>query len=618
MLFDDILPNHPEVSKKYAHDFPIMADFASLFKKNATVETLGREKEIKRCLSNLARPELNNIGLIADPGVGKTQLVEGLAQYDTSRFYFELDLSRMAIGSANTAGSIAMATRMKDFVEEIKRFQRKVNRECVIFMDEFHQVAMDSPAALEALKPLFARSGRYGIRFIVATTYREFNKYILGNGALTERLQLIRLDELSKEVTLKILKSRVKQSTPDAIVDNSIYQEIIDVTSKYLPAEKQPRKSVRILDAMQGKYNAFHMHLNHKTLVLVVKEMLGINLEFKADIPHLAENLSKRVFDQEYAVEAIVDRLYLSETKLYDTTRPLGSFLFTGPTGVGKTEMAKAMAEQMLGDESQMIRFDMSEYSDPRTTNRFQHQLALAVWEHPSSIILLDEIEKSNSDVTHLLLQVLDDGRLTDQYHRPISFKNTYIIMTTNGAQEVYKSFQEQNGEAVAKATTKGPNATTRSELYGKGSTEALNTYINLIRDALMNMPVFPPELLGRIDAVVPFKPLNRDTKVKIAKAYLAKLRDKIITIHHKKIDFSNDVVRFIVDEHSNIATNAGGGREIQQEIDHFVSSKVAEFLIMHPNVNHLSVEILGKMYVDHKDMLHGNAYVEVGKYATH
>lgn len=567
-------------------------------------KVMGREKYIRSILANLERPELPNAILLGDPGTGKTTIVKEVALRDKNRHYFSIDLVLMASSRNGGDGSVEMAVRFKQLFNEVVNYQKANNEHLVLFMDEFHLITKVSPAALQALKPLLADSGKNNLRFIAATTYEEFDKYIREDEAITQRLPRINIEPLTDDVVEKVLENTLQNNDPDINVPAGLLTKIVQATNKYSPSEKQPRKALKILDAMEGWYRKFGYNFDYDLLTRVMKEKLGVNINWDFNVEQIGDYLNHRVIAQRQATVAITNRLYISIAGLNDETRPQASFLFTGSTGVGKTEMAKALTKVLTGDESNMIRFDMSEYSTSDTVIVLREQLATRIWAHPSGVVLFDEVEKAHQSATRLLLQVLDDARLSDRYGREVSFKDVYIILTTNVGQEVYKKYLEDNSIDV---DLKGVDTST--------ITDSLKEYNKVIQRSLISDPAFPTELINRIDAVVPFAPLQRASYEFIALLRLKEFTNKVWSRHKIKLHFDQKVIKFIIDEHLDKTTDGGGGRGIKRRIDDHIISAVAKMIAYNPDVKDIAISVTGNFYSDNKFDRLGNARIIVGKW---
>lgn len=524
-----------------------------------------------------------------------TAFVQGLAQRDNKHIYLEVDLSKM-ISNLNDPNE--MAAILKALFEQAEKYSNAEDKPIVLFMDEFHQVVQLSDAAVEALKPLLADSGTRDIRVMVASTFEEFRKFISPNQALVERLQRIVLPEADKAMTVAILKDMAKTyNVASQFYNDSLFELIYEYTNRYIPANAQPRKSILILDAMVGWHRFDGSPMDKKLLTDVIEQSEGVHIDIHIDAHEVKEYLDSKVFAQKFATSSIEQRLNICAADLNDKTKPLSTMLFTGSSGTGKTAVTKALAEKIFGSEQSMIRFDMTEYALPTSLERFRDELTTRIWEKPHSIVLLDEIEKACAPVTRILLQVLDDGRLSDRNGRETSFQNCYIIMTTNAASEIYKTVADYGED-------------------DEGTGAALREYGKLIRRSIRSTTGdnrFPPELLGRIDTIVPFNPLSRDTMRKIAEYKLKNLRSEVLKKHRVDVKYDIDkLVRYIVFDKSTTDSDAGGARAINACIDTEVVVAVAKYINEHPYENKLFVGVEGELQVDNKDKLKSDAYIVV------
>lgn len=524
-----------------------------------------------------------------------TALVQGAMLHDAHRLYLELDPARLISGVSFTEEIGAL---LKEVFDEAERFGQSEDRELVLFIDEFHQLVQMSDSAVEALKPVLAASGARGIRVIGATTYDEFHKYLMPNQPLMERLQRINLGEPDRKTTISILKAMAKRyDVFDAIPNDALFEQIYENTNKYVPRSSQPRKSILVLDAMVGWHRATGRSMDQKLLADVMLESYNINVSFRVDATTIEDRLNKRVIAQRLAVKTLADQLQVCVAGLNDPTRPMGSFLFTGSSGVGKTELSKALAQLLFGDaQRNLIRFDMSEFSQEDSVERFRREISKAVWERPFSVILLDEIEKAAKNCTRLLLQVLDDGRLTDENNKQVSFLNAYIILTTNAGAEVYENISrysiDDNGE-------------------GSGVAE----YLSNIRASLMDTSQsFPPELLGRINRIVPFQPLSRNAQERIVKRKLTELHQQMQRQHNVKMEVDATVMQYLIDDHRQNSSNEGGARTAIGVLNAEVTTAVATFINQNPDVRAIAVKIEGTMRSNDKNLLKGTARVVVSR----
>lgn len=524
-----------------------------------------------------------------------TALVQATMLEDTRRLYLEVDPSRM-LAYAKTPEN--MAATLKAFFDEAEQYYRCEKHELVLFIDEFHQIIQLSDAAVEAIKPVLAASGARGIRIIAATTYEEFHRYIANNIPLVERLQRINLNPPDKETTVLILSGMAERyGVADQFNDDRIFQQIYEYTQRYMPASSQPRKSILVLDSMVGWYRLTGKKMDRHLLADVLEESAGVNVAFKVDGAGIKKALDQKVFSQDLATTAVSKRLQLAVADLNDKSKPMASLLFTGSTGVGKTELVKQLSNLLFGDNQRhLIRFDMTEYSEDSSLQIFRSELTKRVWDRPHSVVLFDEVEKASQMVTRILLQVLDDGRLSDDNGREISFLNTYIVLTTNAGSEVYRDIAQYAADDT-------------------GSGKQLKEYDKLIRRSISTTTGdnrFPPELLGRIDAIVPFQPLSLATQKKIVTKKLADLIKEIMVKHNTKVDISRRVLQYLIEDKGDTDSDAGGARGAVAKMTAEVTTEIAAFINAHPYDKHISVDVVGNLVSDDKTLRTSDAYIKV------
>lgn len=575
---------------------------------------LGRDREIRRLLASLNRAEVSNAFLLGDAGSGKTMLVQGTSVVDYKRTYVEVDLAKMASSDGNEDGAVQMASRIKELFEETIRYKNnleiesKKNKdndsvidnnsgtELVLFIDEFHLLIQLSLAATQAIKPILAESGTRGIKVIAATTFDEFHQYVEQDQALMQRLQRINIREPSKDVTISILKSIAEtHGVANEIYDIQLYDRIYELSNRYIPADSQPRKSILMLDAMIGWFRTYpaDFKMDHNLLSDVLEDSSGVKVTFEMDGRKVQSLLNKRIFSQEFATKVIERRLQIAVADLHDKTRPISSFLFTGATGTGKTEMVKGMADLIFGDEKSMIRFDMSEYALETSLDRFREELTSQVWNKSHTIILFDEVEKAHPVITRLMLQVLDDGKLSNAQGREVGFLNTYIVLTTNAGSEVYKD--------IAHYATSDTGA------------DGLADYQKVIRQSLITNKSFAPEIINRMNSIVPFNPLSNKTYEKIVLTKLDDLKKKVYATHGVKLIIHADIVDYLVYESFDVATDSGGARGLISQLDTEVVSPLARYLNQHPSARYIGVYVEGKMQHRNKEMIKSKAFVKIG-----
>lgn len=579
------------------HDYPSIEMYTSPVRPPAR-PIVGRDMEMKRLLAAMMRPELCNVILLGEAGVGKSALVQGTSLRDADRYYLEVDLSHMI---ADLADPNQMADKLKQLFGEVQRFCETQKQQVVLFIDEFHQIVQLSDAAVEALKPLLADSGTRGIRVIAATTYVEFRKWISPNQPLVERLQRINLQQPSEEMVVEILRGMAKRYGVDhQFYDDHLFKLIYEYTNRYIPANAQPRKSILILDSMVGWYRLEQRRINRKLLADVIFESEGVNVAFRVDATSIKKELDKHVYAQEYATSVIEQRLQICVADLNDKSKPMSSFLMTGSSGVGKTEVTKQLARILFQDDRSLIRFDMTEFANNDSLDRFRKELTSHVWERPYSIILLDEIEKACAAVTRLLLQVLDDGRLVDENNREVSFVNSYVVLTTNAGSEIYKDIAQY-------------------AVDDRGSGRLMKKYEKLIRESISTTTgenKFPPELLGRIDCIVPFQPLSENTLRRIV---TKKLQDLILDVrakHGVELTIQAKVIDYLVLDNMDTDSNAGGARAAISKLEAEVTTAVARYINANPEAKHILVGTTGEGAYENKYKLVSTMRIWVNEYS--
>lgn len=833
-----------------------------------------------------------------------TVLVQSCMEDDPARIYLEVDMAKMISDLSNPE---EMAARLKALFDEAEAFSKSEGREVVLFIDEFHQVVQLSAAAVEALKPLLAASGSRGIKVIAATTYDEFDAHIASNLPLVERLARINIPQTNRRVTIEILKAMAqKYGVDQGMISESLYEQIFDYTNRYVPASVQPRKSIRVLDAMVGRHRYLGEPMDKKLLATVLKVEFGVEVEINVDATAIKAELDKRVFSQDFATTSIARRLQLCVAGLNDPDKPQASLLFTGSSGVGKlctdstrvpvfsedgsvswkrhgdlvpgdrvfkrdgspqevlavfpqgeqdiyrvylqdgrhldvggphlwgvytrsmrerkhkgkdvqprvmttldmleagvtrkgghvkffipmngavqwpeanlpvdpyvvgtclgkfrqtsighfcgaehhiprqymtasveqrwqlvrglfdinghvtlgrrydivystsskalaedvrellfslgvsnviempvgdlvskryiirinvgdddksqffwlsdkgeavekavtgymhrqrvkkfdmvgitkieklpyresssciyvaddehlyqagdfivthnTEVTKQLAKILFGDDQRhLVRFDMSEWGRDDSVDLFREELARHVWATSHCVLLFDEIEKASSLVVRLLLQVLDDGRLSDKDGRQVSFLNTYIVLTTNAGSEIYRTIGEYNAD-------------------DHGSEETMRDYEKIIETSIKSEDggKFPPELLGRIDAIVPFQPLSRATLSKIMTKKLAEMITAVKRKHGIHVTVDGRVLNFLVEDEARSDSDSGGARDMVRRMQRFVTTEIAAFINEHPHERNIAVSIEGTLRSEDVSILKSDARVVVQPY---
>ena len=558
---------------------------------------LGRDKSVDMTLTTFERAEKCNALFLSEAGSGKTALANELARVDTNRVYLEVDFARLVVDLKDASD---LSGALKQMADEIEDAMNELRVSMVLFFDEYHQLAKLSELALDGLKPILEKSGARGIRVICATTYEEFDKYLAENQALTERFQTIKLEQLTTDVIIQIIQGFASDYM-DLPYDLAKY--IVEITDKYFPERSQPRKSKDVVDAMIGKISYAGKSVSKELVHEVLRDGYDVELDTTVNPFEIANILNKQVFDQPNATQIVEDNLQSQFAGFERKDKPKASWLFCGKPAVGKTELAKCVANLMVRGSNNFIRMDMSDYSHPDSVATFKNELTRKVWERPFSVVLLDEVEKATRGATLLLLQVLDEGYLTNRFNRRVSFRNAYVILTTNAGSELFNTigdyFNDGDGDLSKDRSTILP--VLKRALSSNGGDEIK----------------FPPELLSRVDAIIPFAPLSLGTQKKIVSSALDKLAEETKRVSNTSIVFTNkeDLIDFItIDLVSKNVETLGGAREVKGILSSLVQTEIAKAVNRNPNRDtlYVSVENMANSFARNSSILKTLAYLKV------
>ena len=600
---------------------------------------IGREDEIERIIQILSRRTKNNPCLIGEPGVGKTAIVEGLAERIVSGEVPE-NLKDKRIVSIDISGMVAGAKYRGDFEERIKKVLNEVKKvgDVILFIDEIHTIvgAGAAEGAIDAaniLKPLLARGE---IQLIGATTIEEYRKYIEKDSALERRFSPVDVGEPTEAETIEIIKGirdRYEAHHNVKITDEAI-NSAVTLSVRYITDRFLPDKAIDLIDeaASQVRINLFtepdtikvmeekidvimnekeeaiynqdferaanlrdkekeareelNMEMNkwkkiknkditeigEENIAEIISKWTGIPIQKLTEdenqkLKHLEEMLQKRVVGQNEAVEAVAKAIRRGRVGLKDPKRPIGSFLFLGPTGVGKTELSKALPEILFDNENSMIRLDMSEYMEAHSVSKLigsppgyigydgGGQLTEKVRRKPYSVILFDEIEKAHPDVMNLLLQILEDGRLTDSQGREVNFKNTIIIMTSNlGARYI-----------------------TEKKSLGFGNVENEKEYEDIKKEVIKELKKeLRPEFINRIDEIIVFHKLSEEDIKQITNIMLKQVEERLKNQKYI-VEIDDGVVKAILKQGYD---NNFGARPLRRTIQNLVEDRISEEIL--------------------------------------
>lgn len=528
---------------------------AKVTKKSDDYQVYGRNKEVQSVIISLLRRTKNNPILVGEAGVGKTAIVEGLTlailRGQVPEPLKGLTVRSLELSSLMSEDDEGFIAKFKKIIEEMVA-TRGHN---LLFVDEFHTIVgagSQNGQALDAgnvIKPVLARGD---IQLIGATTLDEFHEYIETDRALERRMQPVMVEEPTIPQAITIIEQAkvIYEKFHGIQISSDAVHQAIRLSVRYLTDRFLPDKAFDLIDeaatiaSTEGKSK-----VTEKDIAQVLKDKTGrpVTTILKGDQERLEgfkEKLMNRVKGQEDAIEAVVDAVTIAQAGLQNEKRPLASFLFLGPTGVGKTELAKAIAEALFDDEAAMIRFDMSEYKQKEDVTklignratRIKGQLTEGVKQKPYCVLLLDEIEKAHSEVMDLFLQVLDDGRLTDSSGRLISFKNTIVIMTTNiGAKKIINKWE-------LKGNFKDLTDRDRKQFEKSMDSELQNE--------------FRPEFLNRIENKLIFNLLERDVIEKIAEKNLSEIADRMKR-QNLTLSYEPSLIQYLSDVGTDVKNGA-------------------------------------------------------------
>ena len=545
---------------------------------------VGRETEIARVIEILGRRKKNNPMLIGEPGVGKSAIVEGIA-LRIAGGSISPALAKKRLISLDIALVVAGTKYRGDFEKRLKSIIKEAssNPDIILFIDEFHTIvgaggAQGSLDAANILKPALARGE---LQCIGATTMDEFAKIVEKDGALDRRFQKIVVEPTDIQQSITILEN-LKPNYEDfhkVTYSDEAIEACVRLTDRYITDKSLPDKAIDALDEA-GSMIRLNLTKDKRTgnivdaedIATVVSKMTGIPVNKVAEsegnrIMKMKGRLQSRIIGQDDAIEKVVRAIQRNRAGLKDPNRPIGTFLFFGPTGVGKTRLAKCLAEYLFDSQENMVRIDMSEYMEKFTVSRLVGappgyvgyeeggQLSERVRRKPYCVVLLDEIEKAHPDIFNILLQVLDEGRLTDSNGRVVSFRNTIVIMTSNvGSREL-----DEYGSGVGFATSGKSVSKNRQSVLEKA-----------IRKS------FPPEFINRVDERIFFNALTKEDIEKIIDIELKDLRSRAEEAGYKLV-VTPSAKRFIADAGFDPAF---GARPLKRAVMKYVEDPVSEFII--------------------------------------
>jgi ATP-dependent Clp protease ATP-binding subunit ClpA len=559
---------------------------------------IGREKEIEEMTLVLARRNKSNVMLIGDPGVGKTAIAEGLARkidegavpnFIKDHSVYSLDISAMLAGSKYRG----------DFEERLKMvigaLERKKN--CILFIDEAHMmsgagaVSGGSNDMANMLKPAL---GKGTIKVVASTTWEEFRKHFEKDRALMRRFQRVTVGEPDEATAIKIIAGLKKyyekhhkvKITKQAVIDSVKY------SIKYMTDKKLPDKAIDLIDCASARFKIKNEEtgvVDHDEILFEVSKITGLPLDQIAakesiNLKNLEKNMREKVYGQETAIENILEKIFIAQAGLKSHNKPVGSFLFVGPTGVGKTEAAKQLAKNM---SVELVRFDMSEFQEKHSVSKFigappgyvgfednAGQLITKLQEHPNCVLLLDEVEKAHPDVLTVLLQLMDNGMVTGSNGKKADGRNAIIIMTSNlGASDA-----EKNSVGFGSLERDGDPK------------DAVNRF-------------FAPEFRNRLDGIIKFGKLDQQTMIKVVKKFVDEL-NSLVKDKNVHVRPNVEAVEFLIKKGFNAKM---GARPLQRTIDEYIKKPLSKEILFGKLTNGGVVEISvdkDKLVLNYVDVL--------------
>ena len=616
-------------------------DLTKIASENGLDPVVGRETEITRVIQILSRRTKNNPCLIGEPGVGKTAIVEGLAQRIALGIVPE-SVRNMRVVMLDLSGMVAGTKYRGEFEERIKNVVSEVsqNRNILLFIDELHTIigAGGAEGALDASNILKPSLSRGEIQMIGATTIDEYRKHIEKDAALERRFQPVMVEEPTKEETFAILKGLrpYYERHHGVVIEDDALRAAVNLSERYINDRCLPDKAIDLIDEAAAKARlgdvrslqkmmaeeqklrtlaeekekaviagniekareiqqeqerlreknadarkrisrseaARILSVSENDIADVVSDWTKIPVSRLADaeskrLVKLEDKLHRRVIGQEEAVHAVASAVKRGRVGLKDPMRPTGSFLFLGPTGVGKTELSKALAEAVFGSEENMIRVDMSEYMAKYSVSKLigsppgyvgydeGGQLSEQVRRHPYSVVLFDEIEKAHPDVFNILLQVLDEGHITDAHGKRCDFKNTCIIMTSNA----------------------GAQAIVDPKKLGFGARNDAAQDYERMKSGVMNevRRIFKPEFLNRIDEIIVFHPLNQEEVIKI----VGLMTKELVNRAKKELDIDLKITPAVKKEIARVGfSEKYGARPLRRAIQERIENPLTDLVL--------------------------------------
>jgi ATP-dependent Clp protease ATP-binding subunit ClpA len=532
---------------------------------------IGREKEIEEVQLVLARRVKSNVLMIGDPGVGKTAIAEGLAKkiidgtvpnFIKNHVVYSLDIGTMLAGSKYRG---EFEERLKAVINALEK-----KKNSILFIDEAHMMSGAGAAngssndMSNILKPTLSKGT---LKVVASTTWEEYRKHFEKDRALMRRFQRVTIDEPSEEITIKILKGIKKyyEKYHNVKITNQALTDAVQYSVKYMSDRKLPDKAIDLIDCACARFKVKDEEggiVDHEEILFEVAKISNLPIEQlnnkdNLNLENLDKNIRQSVFGQDTAIENILEKIYISQSGLKPFNKPIGSFLFVGPTGVGKTELAKKLSQHM---GIKLIRFDMSEFQEKHSVAKFigappgyvgfddnAGQLITNLQENPNCVLLLDEVEKAHPDVLTILLQLMDNGFITGSNGKKADGRNAIVIMTSNlGAADA-----EKNNVGFGNLERDGDPK------------DAVNRF-------------FAPEFRNRLDGIIKFGKLNHTTMVKVVKKFIEEL-NLLVKDKNIFVKLNNDAIEYLISKGFN---SKMGARPLQRTIDEYIKKPMSKEIL--------------------------------------
>ena len=539
-------------------------------KKNKIDPVIGRVDELENIALAMGRRSKNNVILVGDPGVGKTAIAEGLAHNIVNGAVPEF-LKEYVVYNLDVSAMLAGSKYRGDFEERFKAVLKGLGKKgkTVLFIDEAHMISGAGSANNNAndlanmMKPALSKGN---IKVVASTTWEEYRKHFEKDRALMRRFQRITVDEPTQEVTLQILKGIKKyyEGFHSVKIKEDALQAAIKLSVKYQADKKLPDKAIDLIDCACSRFNlklADERVITEREIQFELSKMIQIPEEVVAEqessnLANLEGQLQQEVFGQDMALSEIVDKIYVARAGLKPENKPIGSFVFMGPTGTGKTETAKSLAKH-LGVK--LLRFDMSEYQEKHSVSKligsppgyvgFEENAGLLITqiqESPNCVLLFDEVEKSHPDVSTILLQMMDNGFITGSNGKKADCRNVILILTTNA----------------------GAQASEKNQIgFGKQDKDYTDEELKKF---------FPPEFRNRLDGIITFGKLSKETMIKIVGKFLLEVKEQVKE-KSVKIKINDDAIDWLVEKGFD---NKMGARPLQRVIDKEIKRSLAKMML--------------------------------------